>query len=833
MTSREPKGSAQPRLRLGKVASAAALAAPLGLSAAHGQTPELSNSQAGNTGAAVETDARATTVDQLRGLDGEATGAPPLRLSPEPAASPGGAKSVRSSRPAKRPAQSPPQSPPQSEDETVLFEADSVVRHETDGPIIAEGDVRAYFGERFLRADRLVYDPAKDVVYAEGNVTITDETLETVFAGKVRLTGDLRDGVATNFSALLAENARVAAETGVREQGARTRFRKAVYTACEVCREDGTGKKPTWRVKALKVVRDEERQAIRFHHAFLELKGVPVFYSPYLQGPDPAVERQSGLLSPRVGQDTRQGFNIEVPYYFAISNTQDATFFPRYTSLDGILWQGEYRRRDDNAFNVINGGIIDFENQEDDPGAPDIRWHVFARGVREFGPHVKVGYDVERVSDDFYLRRYNILRRGDLKKDLDTTRANRLTSTGFVDYRKDGHHLRAEGFVFQELRNRAENFDELNPYVLPRIDYEKRGWKVAGGEAYVRANLTALQRTGGLDSRRLTAAAGWEAETVTKGGHRFRAFAEARGDIITYDDIDQGDEASRGAALAAFDAGETSDLAGRFAPTVGVEWSYPLVKHTRHFSLFIEPRVQLVASLAGLNDPDIINEDSRSIDFDFAGLFDPNKSPGFDAFEDGQRVNIGISAAATTRFGFAMEGEIGQQFRAQQTLAFTSDRPLDGSEPNFPNGLGDERSDIVGALNIRYRNIIGVDSRFRMTQDFGDFTRIESFAYLNAWRFRTSATYARLADVDDASGLTAREEITPAVTFRMSDNWRTSFSWRQDLTQDRLIQQTFGLAYQDDCALFSLSYVRDRTNDRTLQQNNAVRLQFTLRTLVE
>ncbi len=824
MTSGEPKRPAQPRLRLGEIASAAAIAAPLAFGVARGQSTEspLPEEAASSE---IEAPEPIATQGRLRSQDGESI------------ADSGDAPEMRSAAEGDdRPLRAAPGDAAGDADgsaETVLFEADSVVRNEADGPIIAEGDVRAFFGERFLRADRLIYDPAKDIVYAEGDVTITDETLETVFAGRVQLTGDLRDGVATNFSALLAENARVAAETGVREQGARTRFRKAVYTACEVCKDDGSGKKPTWRVKALKVVRDEERQVIRFHHAFFELKGVPLFYAPYLQGPDPAVERQSGLLSPRVGVDTRQGFNIELPYYFAISNTQDATFSPRYTSNDGVLWQAEYRRRDDSGYNVISGGAIDFENQEDDPGAPDVRWHVFAKGVREFGPHVEIGYDVERVSDDFYLRRYNILRRGDLRKDLDTTQANRLTSTGYFDYRRNGHHLRAEGFVFQELRNRQANFDELNPYVLPRIDYEKRGWKVAGGEAYVRANLTALQRTAGLDSRRVSAAAGWRAETVTRGGHRFRAFAEARGDVIAYDDINQGDEASGGAALAAFDAGATSNIAGRFAPTVGIEWSYPLVKHNRNFSLFIEPRVQLVASLAGLNDPDIVNEDSRSIDFDYAGLFDPNKSPGFDAFEDGQRINVGVSASATTRFGLEVSGEIGQQFRAQQTLAFTADRPIDGSDPNFPNGLGDERSDIVGALNVRYKNIIGVDSRFRTTKDFGAFTRIEALAYLNAWRFRSTATYARLSDVDVTSGLAQREEITPAVDFQITDRWRTSFSWRQDITRNQLIQQIFGLTYQDDCALFSLSYVRDRTNDRTLQQNNSVRLQFTLRTLVE
>ena len=135
--------------------------------------------------------------------------------------------------------------------ETVLFEAAEVTRADEMSPIVAVGNVRAYFGQRYLKADRLVYDPATDIVVAEGNVSITDENLQTAFAGRVELTGDLRDGIAENFSALLEDNARLAGDTAIREQGARTRVSKGVYTACSVCDAEGDAKTPTWRVKAL------------------------------------------------------------------------------------------------------------------------------------------------------------------------------------------------------------------------------------------------------------------------------------------------------------------------------------------------------------------------------------------------------------------------------------------------------------------------------------------------------------------------------------------------------------------------------------------------------
>ncbi|MEO0399852.1 MAG: LPS assembly protein LptD [Pseudomonadota bacterium] len=731
-------------------------------------------------------------------------------------------------------------------EDPILFEADTVTRVSEDSPILAVGDVKAYFGERYLRADRLSFDPATDIVIAAGNVSITDENLETVFADSVQLSGDLRDGVAQNFSALLAESARLASESAVQEQGARTRLRKAVYTACNVCKPDGTPKDtPTWRIKSLRVVRDAERKVVRFHHSFFEIKGVPLFYSPFMQGPDPSVERQSGFLTPRIGASSRLGFNAELPYYFAISNSQDATLAPRYTGNDGVLWQAEYRRRDDNAYNVVSGAVIDFDNEDDEPDAPELRWHVFAKGHRDFGDRLRLGYDVERVSDDTYLRRYQIRRRSDLRKEVDTSQTNQLRSTSYAAYDDGEHRIRAESFTFQDLRapnNQGisssspefltpEGRDDLTPYVLPMIDYEHRGWRVAGGRATVTGNFAALQRKNGLESRRLTARGAWEREHITKDGHRFKAFAELRGDVFSYDDLNEGTIASRGLAINDADAENDSDFVARFSPTVGVEWSYPLTKRFSGAQALIEPRVQLVASPADLNDDRLINEDSRSVEFDYAALFDYNKSAGYDAIEDGQRLNVGLAASVLTDDNIGIEAEIGQQFRSQTTSAFTTETAT--AENPFPNGIGDEKSDIVGALNIRYRNVFGIENRYRFERGFSSLARAESLAYLSFWRLRGNLSYVRLEDRNEADGLFRREEINARMGLRLTKNWQTHFGWREDLVGDRTIFQNYSLAYSDDCALFEVTYRRDGTSDRGLQRDNALLFRFTLKSLVD
>ncbi len=712
----------------------------------------------------------------------------------------------------------------------VLFEADTVTRETDEGAIVAEGDVRAYFGERYLRADRLTYDPSTDVVTAEGNVSITDENMETLFAGSVVLSGDLRDGIVENFSALLQENVRIAAANAIQEQGARTRLNNAVYTACNVCNENGEGKTPTWRIKSLRVTRDLERKVVRFHHAFLELKGVPILYTPYLQGPDPSVERQSGFLTPNIGASSRLGFNFELPYYLAISNSQDATFHPKYTAEDGVLWQGEYRIRGERGYHVLAGGVIDFDNTapknippDGEPLLPGVRWHYFGRGYRDIGDHWRVSYDFERVSDRTYLRRYDVRRQGDLRQALNRGSTNQLRSNARVAWESGDSRLTFDTYLFQGLR--AQDDTATTPYILPLIDFKHDvQTKIAGGDLSVGANIASVYRTGGADSQRFTGVVNWNRDIITRRGHRFRLFTELRSDAYFFQDIDQGTEIYAGLT------GAKSDSMVRFAPTVGLEWSYPVARHFGDVRVFLEPRVQLVASPTNVEDA-IFNEDSQSIEFDYAGLFDFNKATGYDAFEDGQRMNVGVAAAAEWSSGFTIEGSIGQQFRAQTTDAFV-----------LSSGIGERSSDIVGSLNVSYGSKFGVENRFRLDNESGRIQRAESLAFLNLGPVKSNLSYVRLIEADVVD---RREELTARASVKVARHWSVGGAWRVNLNdQEKLMEdptasrfstitQDFNVTYTDECSTFGITYRRDRTRDTNLPPDNAVLLTFTLNTLVQ
>src|SRR3972149_9220009 len=114
----------------------------------------------------------------------------------------------------------------------------------------------------------------------------------------------------------------------------RFRIKKAVFTTCD-------GDIPCWRFKGNNI-------NIRLNHFFtakhvsMSVKNFPVLYIPYIVLPI-VQERQTGLLIPRIGYNTGEGLKLNNAFYWAISESKDATIFADYYSEKG--WGGglEYR----------------------------------------------------------------------------------------------------------------------------------------------------------------------------------------------------------------------------------------------------------------------------------------------------------------------------------------------------------------------------------------------------------------------------------------------------------------------------------------------------------
>ncbi|MDX1426106.1 MAG: LptA/OstA family protein, partial [Kiloniellales bacterium] len=139
--------------------------------------------------------------------------------------------------------------PQELREEPILFSADEVTYDEDLGLVTARGNVEINQAGRTLLADTVSYNRRTGVVTATGNVRLIELDGSAYFAEYVELTDDLRDGFIRDIGVLMADRTRIAAASGTRRDGRITVFRKAVFSPCELCREDPT-RPPLWQLKA-------------------------------------------------------------------------------------------------------------------------------------------------------------------------------------------------------------------------------------------------------------------------------------------------------------------------------------------------------------------------------------------------------------------------------------------------------------------------------------------------------------------------------------------------------------------------------------------------------
>ncbi len=95
------------------------------------------------------------------------------------------------------------------------------------------------------------------------------------------------------------------------------RFKQARYTTCAPGVDD-------WYITADELKLNNYSETGSAKNAHLEVKGVPVLYTPWLNF-SYNDQRKSGLLAPTYGTTSNSGVEVAVPYYWNISPNKDAT----------------------------------------------------------------------------------------------------------------------------------------------------------------------------------------------------------------------------------------------------------------------------------------------------------------------------------------------------------------------------------------------------------------------------------------------------------------------------------------------------------------------------
>lgn len=233
----------------------------------------------------------------------------------------------------------------------------------------------------------------------------------------------------------------------------------------------------------------------------LKVRGVPIFYSPYLWFPV-ARTRQTGLLPASFGNSSRTGFKLELPYFWAIDESSDLLLKPivhskvregidseyrqifsrDHTTRFGLTYFDESRRNEnelgekDLLGTDISGLDLDYDKLEDTRVAGFLD-HRLRADLFDRVP-IQVILDGRYLSDDLLLREFKNDSIGDQSSRFATSRGVVRAPIGeSYSFDLSAEYNQAlvddDDFVFQRLPEAEltglhsfKPFGESNPYGL-------------------------------------------------------------------------------------------------------------------------------------------------------------------------------------------------------------------------------------------------------------------------------------------------------------------------------------------------------------------------------
>ncbi len=321
---------------------------------------------------------------------------------------------------------------------------------------VFENEVGSYSGNvKMSRADQKstsktanynslsdVLDLHGDVYYSEDELAIHSNTASLNLASDK---AKLRDVQFIAASTPL----RGKAQTVYRESKTLSHYQDVAYTSCRPGNQD-------WVVHTSELKMDKTSGKGTAKNAWLEFKGAPVLYSPYLSFPIDN-RRLSGFMAPSFGSTKYSGFRLAAPYYWNIAPNYDATLIPRELSKRGPLFASKFRYLTEQS-----QGRLGLEFMPNDSQTNTTRYLGSLKTNSMITKNIHANTDLNYVSDKTYF--------AELGNALSFSNFNYLKSSADINYAREGVNLSGQFVNYQSINTTTNSFSPLPYRKLPQIN---------------------------------------------------------------------------------------------------------------------------------------------------------------------------------------------------------------------------------------------------------------------------------------------------------------------------------------------------------------------------
>jgi len=278
--------------------------------------------------------------------------------------------------------------PPQAQPLEPLFVIADQITGQNDVAVHASGDVQLRKHSIVIKADRLSYYFVENEAVARGDVRVLRDGNR--FSGpSLRLQLDTYRGQMpdADYSFRVTQGHGHAAVIDFlgREH---VQASDATYTTC-------TANPVDWFVQATHLDLNLADNTGTARDARVVFKGATILPLPYASFPLTDA-RKSGWLPPTLGVDSRNGFDLAVPYYWNIAPNYDATFTPRLILRRGFMGSAGFRWLQPDYSGRTQFDLLPSDSSD----GGQSRWAGYVQQTGGFGHGLSYALNYQQVSDD-------------------------------------------------------------------------------------------------------------------------------------------------------------------------------------------------------------------------------------------------------------------------------------------------------------------------------------------------------------------------------------------------------------------------------------------------
>jgi LPS-assembly protein len=194
-----------------------------------------------------------------------------------------------------------------------------------------------------------------------------------------------------------------------------------MITLYDTCYTSCSPSDPVWQLFAKKIVLNRHTGRGKAYDTWLNYRGIPILYSPYIRFPIDD-RRESGFLFPSFTSTTQSGIGIGFPYYWNMATNYDFLLTPMFLSKRGLQLTGQLRYLTPNSRGQMMANYLPYDRvaaafAKQIPFLyPNVNPLIFPRNDREsfswqeqrqWLPRWSSLLDFNWVGDNYYLEDFN------------------------------------------------------------------------------------------------------------------------------------------------------------------------------------------------------------------------------------------------------------------------------------------------------------------------------------------------------------------------------------------------------------------------------------------